>query len=329
MPSSSSKTPYCQTGLGPALCPEFPLIALFRFAGPLLVAVQPTVVSLTGYRKRFDNPAADAIQRYLLIDIGNVDVQPIDASGNEGDGQNDISPRGVLVLFPGGGGKLNLQPGQTNSGSTNFVVRTRYHFAAQQFIVAVVDAASDFLTLSEGLAGHRVSGKPYSTEYLQDLEALIKNLRIQFPGKPLWMVGTSRGTLSAARAAADLGPAPNGPDGVVLTSSLTGPSGAGDLSGVALEDIRVPTLIVSNKADQCSVTKPDDSKRLLKRLTGAPAAKYLELKGGKLPPLDISCNTMSAHGFFGTEEKTIDKIGDWIRSERGHSPLNNPFLRIH
>ncbi len=209
-------------------------------------------------------------------------------AGVEGDGQSDIAPLEVLVLFPGGAGQLNLQPGQTNTGSTNFVVRTRYHFAAQKFIVAVVDAASDFLALPEGLRGHRVNGSPYSTQYLQDLDALIKDLRSRFPKMPLWMVGTSRGTVSAARAAAELGPAPNGPDGVVLTSSLTGPSGAGDLNGVALENIHVPTLIVSNKADQCRVTKPEDSKRILKRLTGVRAAKYLQLKGWKLPPLDTN-----------------------------------------
>jgi len=40
MPSSSSKAPYCKTGLGPAFCPEFPLIALFRFLGPLLSALR-------------------------------------------------------------------------------------------------------------------------------------------------------------------------------------------------------------------------------------------------------------------------------------------------
>ena len=33
---SPSKTPSCQAAFGPASCPKFPLIALFRFAGPLL-----------------------------------------------------------------------------------------------------------------------------------------------------------------------------------------------------------------------------------------------------------------------------------------------------
>ena len=36
MPSSSSETPCRQTAVGPTLYPEFPLIALFRFAEPLL-----------------------------------------------------------------------------------------------------------------------------------------------------------------------------------------------------------------------------------------------------------------------------------------------------
>lgn len=279
------------------------------------VSIQPTVVSLTGYRNRFDDPATYAIQRYLLLDVSKVDVKPINADGSEGDGQNDISPLGVLVLIPGGTGKLLLQPGQSNSVSTNFVVRTRYQFAAQRFVVAVLDAASDFDALPEGLVGHRLLGKPFNFEYLEDLAAVIKDLRSRFPGLPVWMVGTSRGTESAARAAAELGPAPNGPDGIVLTSALTGPSGPGDLTDVALEDIRVPTLIVSDKADQCRVTRPDDSKLLLQRLTGAAAAEFLQVQGGTLAPLSTSCNGLAGHGFFGVEDKAVDKIGDWIRDK--------------
>ena len=36
MLSFSSETPFCQTDSGPALNPEFPLIPLFKFPGPLL-----------------------------------------------------------------------------------------------------------------------------------------------------------------------------------------------------------------------------------------------------------------------------------------------------
>src|SRR5262245_62489478 len=98
-------------------------------AGPVI-----QVVEITGYRTRFDNADAASV-RYLLIDPGNADptiFAPIDLIA-------------VLMLFIGGDGTLNLMPTQQNTGSTNFLARTRYHFAAEGYVVALVDAASDFL----------------------------------------------------------------------------------------------------------------------------------------------------------------------------------------
>lgn len=276
------------------------------------VPVDPTVVEITGHRERFDIPGVDAIQRYLLIDVSPVDVRPVDEMGNEGDGIPDIEPVAVLLLFVGGRGTLFLQPGQRNTGSTNFLARTRYDFAAEGYIVALADAASDFLDLLDGLLGHRVQDKPRSDEYLQDLQALIDDLRTSFPGKPLWVVGTSRGTVSAARAAAELGPPPGGPDGVVLTASLTGPSGAGDLTDVDLESVQVPTLIVTHQDDECFVTKPEDSIRLKRRLIASPRVQVRIFKGGSTP-LTNSCNPLAGHGFFGIEQKVIRAIGKWIQ----------------
>jgi hypothetical protein len=94
------------------------------------------VVEITGHRTRFDN-ANPAFLRYLLIDPSNADPTI--------DGFAPIDPVAVLMLFIGGDGTLNLTLTQQNTGSTNFLARTRYHFAAEGYVVALVDAASDFL----------------------------------------------------------------------------------------------------------------------------------------------------------------------------------------
>jgi hypothetical protein len=94
------------------------------------------VVEITGHRTRFDN-ANPAFVRYLLIDPGNADPTI--------DGFAPIDPIAVLMLFIGGDGTLNLTLTQQNTGSTNFLARTRYHFAAEGYVVTLVDAASDFL----------------------------------------------------------------------------------------------------------------------------------------------------------------------------------------
>ena len=276
-------------------------------AGP---AIQ--IVEVSGYRDRFDIPGPASV-RYLLIDPGNADPAT--------DGFAPIDPKAVLMLFVGGDGRLNLALTQQNTGSTNFLARTRYHFAAEGYVVALVDAASDFLVHDHapttdangflhgsGLSGHRLPNRLYGGDYLQDLAAVMNDLRVRYPNLPLWAVGTSRGTLSAAVAAANVSPPPNG---IVLTSSLTGPSAMGDLEGVNIESIAIPVLIVSHRDDACSVTKPDDSKTLKRRFTASPRVRVHIFNGGSAP-LSGPCDPLSAHGYFGVEQNVIDAITKWI-----------------
>jgi dienelactone hydrolase len=271
------------------------------------------VGEINGHRTRFDN-ANPALVRYLLIDPSNADPTT--------DGFAPIDPIAVLMLFIGGDGTLNLTLTQENTGSTNFLARTRYHFAAEGYIVALVDAAPDFLDHNHedtrdasgflhgsGLRGHRLPNRLHGDKYLQDLAAVMNDLRARYPNLPLWAVGTSQGTISAAVAAANVSPPP---DGIVLTSSLTGPSALGDLRRVDLEVINVPALIVTNEDDACSVTKPEDSKALKMRFTASPRVQVRNFDGGSTP-LSDPCESLSGHGFFGIEQKVIEAVTKWIK----------------
>jgi hypothetical protein len=51
-------------------------------------------------------------------------------------------PVAAVILFAGGGGVLGLKT--ASSRAANFLVRSRDKFAAHNFIVAVVDAPSDY-----------------------------------------------------------------------------------------------------------------------------------------------------------------------------------------
>jgi len=277
-------------------------------AGPVI-----QVVEITGYRTRFDNANAASV-RYLLIDPSNADPTI--------DGFAPIDPIAVLMLFIGGDGTLNLTLTQQNTGSTNFLARTRYHFAVEGYVVALVDAASDFLDHNHddtrdangflhgsGLRGHRLPNRLFGDKYLQDLAAVMNDLRGRYPNLPLWAVGTSQGTISAAVAAADVNPQP---DGIVLTSSLTGPSALGDLQSVDLESITVPALIVTNQDDACTITKPEDSQSLMLRFTASPRVRVRNFDGGSTP-LSDPCESLSGHGFFGIEQKVIEAVTRWIK----------------
>ena len=264
-------------------------------AGPLV-----QVVELSGYRPRFDLSPDPLFIRYMLIDPSNA----VPADGFE-----PLDPIAVLMLFIGGNGKLNLALLQQNTGSTNFVARTRYHFAAERYVVALVDAASDFLDLGEGLTGHRQPHQLHGDKYLLDLEAVMSDLRTRYRALPLWAVGTSRGTIGAAVAAA-YAAAP--PDGIVLTSSLTGPSGAGDLQTVDIESINVPALIAAHQGDACPATNPGDATALKNRFTSSPLAELVTFTGGSAP-LSGPCDPLSPHGFFGIEQKVIGAVTKWIK----------------
>ncbi len=108
------------------------------------------------------------------------------------------NPKAAVVLFSGGHGGLQIFPnGSFKSSEGNFLVRTRQLFADQGLLVALVDAPSDRQS-PPYLGGFRQ--KP---EHAADIKAVIAWLREQSK-VPIWLVGTSRGTVSAAYVATEL-----------------------------------------------------------------------------------------------------------------------------
>jgi pimeloyl-ACP methyl ester carboxylesterase len=269
--------------------------------GPVLQQVQVPVA-----RARFNGAPGDVFVRYILIDPGNADPGR--------DGFAPLERVAVLVLFIGGDGAMGFTPGQVNVGSPNTVARNRNHFAAEGFVVAVVDAANDFNSSGIGLRNRRLGAA-----HLADLKAVIVDLRTKYPNLPVWAVGHSRGTLSAGVMAtlpvqvtptAMIGP----PDGLVLLSSLTGDPAtpSEDLSQVDLETIRAPVLIVSHQGDLCAFTKPQDSRALRARFIASERARFRDFNGGSTPISD-PCDPLAPHGFFGIDQKVVDAITKWIR----------------
>lgn len=260
--------------------------------GPVLQQVQVPVA-----RARVTGAPGGVFVRYILIDPGNADPAR--------DGFAPLERKAVLVLLIGGNGTLGFGAGQVNTGSPNFVARNRYHFAAEGFVVAVVDAANDFNSLASGLNGHRL-GAPHRA----DLQAVAEDLRARFPGVPIWAVGHSRGTLSAAVMGMSITPPA---DGLVLAASLTGPdANQEDLAGVALETVSAPVLIASHEADQCFLTRPADSNALKARFVASEKVRLKVFSGGSRPISD-PCDPLSPHGFFGIDQKVVEAITKRIR----------------
>lgn len=210
-------------------------------------------------------------------------------------------PTAAVVLFAGGNGALKLGTGRLGLGG-NFLVRNRARFAEHGLLVAVVDAPSD---RPDGLDGFRTTAA-----HADDVRAVIAALRAD-AAVPVWLVGTSMGTVSAANAAARL--SAGGPDGLVLTSTVTRqgrerPESVGD---VRLKDIRVPTLVVHHRQDACRSTPYADTVALLRDLAGAPRRELLTFEGGATPQ-SAPCEARAAHGYFGLDAEVVAAIAQWI-----------------
>jgi predicted alpha/beta-hydrolase family hydrolase len=212
-------------------------------------------------------------------------------------------PVASVILFPGGDGALSVKRGAL-AGGDNFLTRSRNRFAAQGFLVALLDVPSDH---SDGYGAFR------STEnHARDIAGVIAYLR-QRAAVPVWLVGTSRGTISAANAAARL-MAPEAADGLVLTSSITASSKRLlDLpASVDLAAITVPTLLVHNTEDQCVACPFSKVPGVMDKLTRVPRKELIPFTGGD-PPQGDPCEALSRHGFLGIEDPVVAAIARWIK----------------
>jgi pimeloyl-ACP methyl ester carboxylesterase len=213
------------------------------------------------------------------------------------------APAASVVLFTGGRGALGLDRGLPGPRATNFLVRNRYRFAERGLLVAVPDAPSD--RKAEALVGFRTTA-----EHAADVRALIAALRAEAP-VPVWLVGTSMGSVSAANAAARL--TEGGPDGVVLTSSVMGRTRemGESLQDVALDRIRVPVLVVHHRDDACRASRYADTTWAMRKLSAAPKRELLTYSGGDAPQSD-ACEPLSPHGYLGLDATVVEAIAAWI-----------------
>lgn len=210
--------------------------------------------------------------------------------------QPAASPVASAVLFPGGVGVIAATGG-------NFLLRVRGEFAAQGISVAVIDAPSDH---SGGLPNEYRA----SADAAQDIAAAIAFLRSKAPA-PVWLVGTSRGSISAGNGAARLGPSQVG--GLVLTSSVWNRG----MDRVPLGSIAVPTLIVHNRDDGCRQSPPAGAEPALAALAAAPVKQLVFVSGGMAK--SNPCGGLSTHGYYGIEDKVVPVVVAWIKAHNGAS----------
>ena len=217
----------------------------------------------------------------------------------------------IAILFPGSGGLIHLRSegGQPKFAGGNFLVRSRAEFVMRGVIAAIIDAPSDQQS-GWGMSDEFRLG----AEHAVDMNVVIEDLKKRLPHTPIFLIGTSRGTISAAALGARFG---TKVAGIALTATMfreagrtTREPGPG-LSRFDFTTIPVPILFAHHVSDQCRYTPYGDAARL--------SEKYpLITVWGGLPPESTPCEARSQHGFLGKESETVEQIVNWM--------LKKPFL---
>ncbi len=209
------------------------------------------------------------------------------------------NPVASAVLFQGGSGHIGIFP----NGSMrveNFLSGGAHRFNQNGISVVIPDAPSDRRTLDD------FRNTP---EHARDNAALIEFLRQQSK-LPVWAIGTSNGSLSAAASSTHL--KEKGPDGLVLTSTVTeAPVAAAHSVKLApLSEVKVPVLLVHHKQDGCRVTPYEAMPGLVAALTSAKKVEIIPVDGGS--SAGNPCHT-GHHQFLGIEGDVTKNIADWIK----------------
>lgn len=213
------------------------------------------------------------------------------------------NPVATVILFAGGHGGLQISAkGSIKWGENIFVVRSRKLFAENGLMVALIDAPSD--RQSPPYLG-RFRQTP---EHVADIKALIVWLRQQAK-IPVWLIGTSRGTQSAAFVATQLVDEGRA-DGLVLTSTMLTDDKGRPVPSMNLSNIRIPVLVIHHEKDGCKHCDFSNMPRLMEKLTAVERKHLITFRGGN--NRGDPCKPFAYHGFNGIEQEVVKRIAEWI-----------------
>ncbi|MBO0661572.1 alpha/beta hydrolase [Jiella sp. MQZ9-1] len=214
-------------------------------------------------------------------------------------------PRATLIMLPGGTGEVGLRRDGAVRHDDNFVVRTRQAFVARGYAVLI----------PETVAKINLRGMRSSPAYGRVVDGLAEYARQRF-GVPVFLVGTSQGTIAAMNGAAH---APSGlVSGVVLSESISVP-GRRSTETVFDADppgVRVPALVIANRDDRCDVAPPAMAPRIASAMAHSPSVRVLRVEGGEQRS-KTACGSRSPHGYDGIERPVIAAITAWLRAHGG------------
>jgi pimeloyl-ACP methyl ester carboxylesterase len=255
-------------------------VSFVAAASPCAFAARSELVQL--------RPRGEAVQAYLLI-------------------REDAPVKTVVILVSGGFGLLKFQTTdagvQWDQSVADFLVRNKDRFLDQDTAVAVIDAPSDQWSF-----GYTPKLRKSAT-HMEDLRAVVNDIKSRLPGSKVFLIGNSQGSTSAAYAGKAFG---KDIDGVVLSASVFDWAPAtwrllhdANLSDFDFSRISSPLLFVHHADDRCVATPFSSAIKY--------QGKYplLVVQGGD-PVRDNGCGPLGPHGFLGREDAVVTEIKNWI-----------------
>lgn len=262
------------------------LAAIGLLGAPAIAQTRPTSQALVAGEQVVDLPVEGGLRQRVLYDA-------------------PPNPRATLVMLPGGSGDIGVRRDGDLRHEDNFVVRTRADWVAKGYAVLIPDTVD-----RANLRGVR-SSSAYG-RLVDDLAAYARDRA----RAPVFLIGTSQGTIAAVNGAANARPGLVA--GLVLLESVSVPGrrSTETVFDAAPQKVRVPVLIVANRDDACDVAPPEMASRIAVALTHALSVRVLSVHGG-LQRSDRACGSLSPHGYDGIEQEVMDGIAEWLQTHGG------------
>ncbi len=220
---------------------------------------------------------------------------------------DDAPKKVVAVSFIGSFGLMHLerraQP-LSFPKATNMLLRIRSQLADADIADVIVDAPSDHLF------GGMEDNFRESADHATDIRAVIADVHKRYPDARVFLIGTSRGSISAANLGVTLADVVAG---TILTSTVTSFDKMGPaLSRFDFAKLTVPTLLVHHVNDGCATSPYAGARALASRFPLVSAT------GGN-PPESGPCDPLAPHGFYGLDAPLVAVIKDFM--------LDKPYPR--
>lgn len=211
-------------------------------------------------------------------------------------------PKAVLVMLPGGSGRVGIDSDGHIKHPHNFVVRTRADWQARGYIVVILDSPR----------GVNLRGYRHTAEYAEMLSYVVEHIQQQWT-LPVFLLGTSQGSIAAMNGGAHV----KGIAGIVLTESVSVMGHSGEtVFSADPQQVGVPALIVANQQDRCWVAPPSQAQNIKAAMTLSPNVDVIHVNGGIEHSKSV-CGSLTSHGYYGIEGEVIDDIDHWIVQRLG------------